>query len=775
MARRKRGDKPSRGAGAAAATGEATSSAERILEDFAGELELPAAAPEAATAAQRTAERRVDQAIGGLVRTLLNRREVSPEDLESLLRITTGKIVEAIGAEAVTIFFAEPDGIHFGHVAYSRSLYRGDPALEKKLRANADKLKRTVLPPGTGIVGRVIAENRSHMTRDASREKEHFAELERETGFPVRSMITVPIGHDGRVYGAIQVINKHPASGERFFSERDLALAEEVAHYSARALYMARNPGHVWPPEDVARYVARLARCEYMSLEEVELDPELLKLVGEQTLRKYRLVPVRKLGPRAVQVATDNPLDLHRRDGFQFATDLQIESMVVAPSTHIDQAIERVFRRVARGRAEELRREFLAQVRERQQRATGERVRLGGEAREDSAPVIKLVHRLIEDAYARRASDIHIEPFEDEVQVRYRIDGVLHEEMRLDPEAARPLTARLKIMARLDISEQRLPQDGRIRFREFVPEGPDIELRVATAPMIWGEKTVMRILDRQAGIVPLEQLGYSEHNFARYTRCLEAPYGMVLHCGPTGSGKTTSLYAALAYCNTPDLNIQTAEDPVEYTLKGVNQLQVHPKIGLTFARALRSYLRQDPDIILVGEIRDLETAQIAIEAALTGHQVFSTLHTNDAASTITRLVEMGVEPFLITGAVLGICAQRLVRRLCPRCRLVHEPSEAERELLGLEPGERAELFAANPDGCPHCNRTGYKGRMGVHEVLVLNEAVRAVAARRGASSSEIHEAAVREAGLVPLFEDAMEKVRQGHTDLAEALRNVRQA
>ena len=714
----------------------------------------------------RPADRRIEQVVAALVRTLTSKRDVTEKDLDVVLEITKNKIVEAVNAQAITIYFLEPDGIHFRHVSYARSLYRGDPNAEKRFQRALERLKSTVLPPGTGIVGRVIARNEAHVTLDASRDPAHYEEIEKQTGFHVKSMITVPIAHEGEVYGAIQCLNKNPASGEEFFSQRDLRLVEEVADYSARVIYMARHPGFVWSQEDVSRYVARLAKLEYIDLGEVEIDPKLLALVGEENLRKFEILPLKKLGSGSLKAAIDNPLDVNRRDAFELATGLEVEVLVVSPAEQIRKAIEAAFaKRDLKGAAEALGAELAEKA------SKVEKIELEDGAEKDSAPVIQLANRIIEDAYSRGASDIHVEPFESDVVVRYRVDGVLEEKLRLPPAAIRPLVARLKIMANLNIAETRLPQDGRILFKDFTKTDIDVDIRVATAPMIWGEKVVMRLLDRKAAAIGLDALGLSPRNLEIYRKCLAAPYGMILHVGPTGSGKTTTLYAALRELNTPDVNIQTAEDPVEYVLPGVNQMQIRPQIGLDFARALRSYLRQDPDIILVGEIRDLETAEIAIEAALTGHQLLSTMHTNDAAGTVTRFVDMGIEPFLVSSSLLCVCAQRLMRRLCA-CKIEHDPTPEERELIGLEAGERPSIFAAKPGGCPKCNGIGYKGRIGVHELLVMNDELREATARRGVPTSEIDRIA-RKAGMVPLCDDAMAKVKQGITSVEEALRTVR--
>ena len=370
------------------------------------------------------------------------------------------------------------------------------------------------------------------------------------------------------------------------------------------------------------------------------------------------------------------------------------------------------------------------------------------------------------------ASDIHIEPWENEILVRYRVDGVLRIVNRFTPRTLiRPLVARLKIMSDLDISERRLPQDGRIIFKKYTSRGFDFDLRVATAPMNHGEKVVMRILDKQKAVMPLTNLGFSTRNLALYRDKIETPYGMILHVGPTGSGKSMTLYAALNEVQTPEVNIQTCEDPIEYTLAGINQMQIHREIGLTFQRALRSYLRQDPDIILVGEIRDKETAEIAIEASLTGHLLLSTLHTNDAPSTITRFIEMGIEPFMVSSSLVLICAQRLLRRLCKECKEQHLPSDDERHLIGVDRDTDVTLHRAK--GCSACNGTGYKGRVGIHEILVPDDAMRKAINQHGITSEALKRMAVENIDMTTLYWDAMEKARQGITSVEEALANVR--
>ncbi|MBI5689555.1 MAG: type II/IV secretion system protein [Verrucomicrobia bacterium] len=389
---------------------------------------------------------------------------------------------------------------------------------------------------------------------------------------------------------------------------------------------------------------------------------------------------------------------------------------------------------------------------------------------EESGPIIQLGNRIIEDAYFSGTSDIHIEPQEKEVIVRYRIDGICHEKLRLPKKVGPALVARLKIMCNLDISERRLPQDGRIVFKQYTKKNLDLDLRVSTAPLNHGEGVVMRILDKQKTTLPLPALGFSEENLAKYRECIRQPYGMILHCGPTGSGKSMTLYSALNEINTPDIVIRTAEDPIEYTLPGLNQMQMHRQIGLTFASALRAFLRQDPDIILVGEIRDKETAGIAVEAALTGHLLISTLHTNDAPTTVSRLTEMGIEPFMVSSSLLCVCAQRLMRRVCKTCRTAYTPEGREKEIIERAVGWSGQIFKANPKGCPKCGGSGYKGRVGIHELMVSNEELVA-AINKELEAAEIKKIAMRN-GMKTLHQDSLLKVKEGLTTIEEALANV---
>lgn len=386
---------------------------------------------------------------------------------------------------------------------------------------------------------------------------------------------------------------------------------------------------------------------------------------------------------------------------------------------------------------------------------------------EDSAPIIRLANRIIEEAYYAGASDIHIEPFEKETRVRIRIDGILREQLSVPPTASNALLARLKVMADLDIAEKRLPQDGRVQFKQYNTKGIDMDLRVATAPLNHGEGIVMRILDKKKSMLPLPALGFSEENLEKYRKLINRSYGMVLHCGPTGSGKSMTLYSALNEINKTGVCIRTAEDPIEYTLNGILQMQMHRKIGLTFANALRSFLRQDPDIILVGEIRDKETANIAVEAALTGHLLFSTLHTNDAPTTISRLTEMGIEPFMISASLVCVCAQRLMRRVCKSCSQLYEQEGNEAAIMERALGWSGKVPKANDGGCPTCGDNGYKGRVGIHELMAISEdLVQAINAEEEAIT--IKRIAMRD-GMKTLHQDSMLKVKEGISTMQEAL------
>jgi type IV pilus assembly protein PilB len=504
-----------------------------------------------------------------------------------------------------------------------------------------------------------------------------------------------------------------------------------------------------------AEFLSQTYNVPAVDLDDLEADEHSIELIPPEVATKFQVVPIKREG-RVLTVAMANPDNIFAIDDIKFITGLEVRP-VVATETAIKRAIDR-FYESADSLAEVMKdmQDDFEIVEEMDEDASAE-------ALSEDAPVVKLVNSIIADAVNKGASDIHVEPFEKKLRVRYRIDGVLHEMMSPPYKMKGAVTSRLKIMAELDIAEKRVPQDGRIKIRI----GPkQIDLRVSSLPTIFGEKIVMRILDKTNLQIDLTKLGFQAEALQKLVKGIEMPYGMVLVTGPTGSGKTTTLYSALNKINLPEYNIMTAEDPVEYNIDGINQVMVHEEIGLSFAAALKAFLRQDPNIVMVGEIRDLETASIAVKAALTGHLVLSTLHTNDAPSTINRMIDMGIEPFLVASSVNVIMAQRLVRKLCVKCKKkdkIHP--EALRE-LGVTSDDQFEIYRT--EGCPACSNTGYAGRTGLYEVMPVSDALREMILNR-ASAAEIKEQAVRE-GMVTLRGDGIWKIKNGITSLEEVLR-----
>jgi len=503
-----------------------------------------------------------------------------------------------------------------------------------------------------------------------------------------------------------------------------------------------------------------------INLSKVDPSSDALETLTEEQANSYQVLPISKMG-KLMTLAIANPFDVLILDDVKIVTGCEIIP-VLSSELALRKAIDRAFKKNndVQGELSDA-----AALLDQHYGMGAELAQATDQDAEDenSGPIIKLGNRLIEDAYLQGASDIHIEPGEDRVWVRYRIDGILKDQMQLPKSSHRALISRIKIMSDLNISERRLPQDGRVVYKKYNAKF-DLDLRVSSAPMNHGEKVCMRILDKQKSCLPLPKLGFSDYNLEMYRYLIQAPYGMVLHCGPTGSGKSMTLYAALNEINTPEVNISTAEDPIEYTLPRLNQMQMMKGIGLTFSAALRCFLRQDPDIILVGEMRDLETAEIGIEAALTGHLLFSTLHTNDAPTTLTRFAEMGVEPFMVSTCLVAICAQRLLRRLCS-CKTLDTPKDDEMPMLMRAKDAAPPDKLARPTGCPRCGGSGYKGRCGVHELLKNSDELRALI-NKHANSDEL-KAAARRAGMRTLFEDCMEKVKQHTTSLPEALGTAR--
>jgi|UniRef100_UPI00404A6491 type II secretory ATPase GspE/PulE/Tfp pilus assembly ATPase PilB-like protein len=699
----------------------------------------------------------------------------SREDLDSIIELTSSKVVEALQAQSMTFYLVEGNDITFKHIYYSPTLWGKDQGEEDKFSETRNKLLSLKLPLGTGNVGKVIKTGEPLFFTKSGAEADSLMSMTKSTGFEVSSMLTVAL-KTNIVIGAIQVLNKEPAAGtDGQFTDKDLVLLKEVAEYSSILIQRMMDPKFELGPDDTARFIAKLTDLPLVTKEEeIEIDDKLVEVIGDAIMRRDGIFPHKQLTPNSVAVLMTNPLDFAKRESFSQATDMFIEEVSVVSATLFDSLIKKFFKdsKKAAPGSDDVDISSISDVISSayDEGSTGGDVRATDLESEDSAPIIQLTNRIIEDAYVCGASDIHIEPQEKELIVRYRIDGLCQEKLRLPKQVSNALVTRLKIMCNLDIAERRLPQDGRIVFKKYTKKNMDIDLRVATGPMKDGEKVVMRILDKSKSTLPLTALGFSDENLKRYRECIQQPYGMILHCGPTGSGKSMTLYSALGEVNTPDVNIQTAEDPIEYTLTGINQMQMSRAIGLTFARALRCYLRMDPDIILVGEIRDEETAQIAVEAALTGHLLVSTLHTNDAPSTVSRIGEMGVEPFNISASLVCVCAQRLLRRVCKNCKQPYKPEGRETMLLTNAIEWEGEIFKANPQGCPMCSGTGYKGRVGIHELMTASEELTEGINKR-VEVAGLKRIAMKN-GMKTLHQDSMLKVKMGLTTIEEALANV---
>jgi general secretion pathway protein E len=507
--------------------------------------------------------------------------------------------------------------------------------------------------------------------------------------------------------------------------------------------------------EDILKTVARQQNLPFLGRDELPAPLPVLKNLSPKYLKQYGVCPV-SIDGGVLTVATADPLNPLIVDDLRQSTGLGVKIVVSLPDA-IQDAIDRTYN----GNNSALQRIVEGMDDDRGPDADDDVNHLRDLAFE--APVVRLVNLLVENAIEAEASDIHIEPFEDALRIRYRIDGVLYDQEAPPRRLQAAVTSRIKIMAEMNIAERRLPQDGRIRV---TLHGRRVDIRVSTIPTVHGESIVMRLLDRSTVFHPLEQLGFAPATRRQFEALIQRPHGILLVTGPTGSGKTTTLYGALDKINSPDRKIITIEDPVEYQLKGVNQIPVKAKIGLSFATGLRHIVRQDPDVILVGEIRDLETAEIAIQAALTGHLVFSTLHTNDAPGAIPRLQDMGVEPYLVSSVLEAVLAQRLVRRICAACRMPEVPSPAQVEALGIKPRPGVMLYRGK--GCAECRGTGYRGRTGIYELFPINEDARSLILRR-ASSPEIRRQAV-EAGMVTLRADGWLKACEGVTTIEEVLR-----
>jgi type IV pilus assembly protein PilB len=523
--------------------------------------------------------------------------------------------------------------------------------------------------------------------------------------------------------------------------------------------------------EDITAVLSRQYGVPSINLKFYEVDPSVIKLIPQETAVRYQIVPLSRVGS-TLTIAMTDPTNVFAMDDIKFMTGFNVEP-VVASETAISEAIGKFYGAVES--VEELDKVMKdlagedAALELTQEEADMDLASLERAAEE--APIIKLVNLILTDAVKRGASDIHVEPYEKEYRVRFRIDGVMQSVMTPPLKLKDAITSRVKIMAKLDISEKRLPQDGRIMIK-YIKDGrkKELDFRVSTVPTLFGEKVVMRLLDKENLRLDMTKLGFEQESLDKFTKAILRPYGMVLVTGPTGSGKTNTLYSSVARLNTPDTNIMTAEDPVEFQLPGINQVQMKEQIGLNFASALRAFLRQDPNIILVGEIRDFETAEIAVKAALTGHLVLSTLHTNDAPSTISRLMNMGIEPFLVATSVNLIAAQRLVRRICSQCKEAMNLTPQALIDAGYTPEESKTTTVYHGRGCGTCNNTGYKGRVALYEVMDVTDELKELILV-GASALELRKKAL-EMGMITLRRSGLIKIAAGMTTLEEVIRET---
>ena len=523
--------------------------------------------------------------------------------------------------------------------------------------------------------------------------------------------------------------------------------------------------------EDVTNFLSRQYGVPAINLSFFEIDPSVVKLIPHETAKRYQILPLSRVGA-SLTIAMVDPTNVFAMDDIKFMTGFNIEP-VVASETAIMEGIEKAY---ASNQEDDLEKVMASatDMGETDIELQAEEEEMGMDQLEkaaDEAPIVKLVNIILTDAVKRGASDIHVEPYEKEYRVRFRIDGMLQNIMSPPIKLKDAITSRIKIMAKLDISEKRLPQDGRIMLKmQIQGKKKQLDYRVSTLPTLWGEKIVLRLLDKENLRLDMTKLGFEAESLVKFEKAILKPYGMVLVTGPTGSGKTNTLYSSIARLNQPDTNIMTAEDPVEFQLAGVNQVQMKESIGLNFAAALRAFLRQDPNIILVGEIRDFETAEIAIKAALTGHLVLSTLHTNGAPETISRLMNMGIEPFLVATSVHMIVAQRLVRRVCKDCgEELDLPPQALIE-AGYTPEEAKKVKPKKGRGCTVCNNTGYKGRCGLYEVMEIDDEIRELILV-GASAVELKKKAI-ERGMITLRRSGLIKVMDGATTLEEVARET---
>jgi type IV pilus assembly protein PilB len=552
---------------------------------------------------------------------------------------------------------------------------------------------------------------------------------------------------------------------QKLISLQQLRAAQEEAKRTNSSLGQTLARMGYISDQEITEFLSQQYRIPSIRLDEYEIDQEVRKLVPKEVCERHQVIPVSRSGSTLILAMVD-PTNLHAIDDIKFLTGYNVEP-VVASEAAIQKAIERYY-----GGGEISYEQIMEGLDEAEIEVAAEDEELSvtdlARASED-APVVRLCNAILLNAIKKRASDIHIEPYEKKLRVRYRIDGVLVEEMTPPLKLKAAIASRIKIMASLDIAERRLPQDGRIKLK--LGQGKEMDFRVSVCPTIWGEKIVLRLLDKSNLQLDMTKLGFEPKALEDFRWAIHQPYGMVLVTGPTGSGKTTTLYSALTELNTEDTNISTAEDPVEYNLMGINQVQMHDEIGMNFAAALRCFLRQDPDIIMVGEIRDFETAEIAVKAALTGHLVLSTLHTNDAPSTVTRLLNMGIEPFLVTASLNLVLAQRLARRICEHCKQEVRVDKAALKAAGFTDADLATPFKLyRGAGCRECNGTGYRGRVALYEVMPFTDRLKEMVLQ-GCSTAELKAEMIRQ-GVSTLRMAGLQKVKAGVTTIDEVLRTT---
>jgi type II secretory ATPase GspE/PulE/Tfp pilus assembly ATPase PilB-like protein len=699
----------------------------------------------------------------------------SREDVDSVIELTSSKVVEALQAQSMTLYLVEGNDIVFKHIYYSPTLWAGSPGREAEFKATAEKLLALKLPLGTGNVGKVIATGEPLFFNSSGPDAASLKRM--NTGFEVRSMLTVPL-KTSIVIGAIQVLNKEPAAGTNGeFTESDLKLLGEVAEYSASLIQRMLDPKFQLNAEDTAKFISRLTDHELVTSEnDIEIDDKLIEVVGEPVIRREQILPHRRISPNSVAVLMPNPLDYAKREAFQQATELYIDEIRVAPAPLIELLVKKFFKSdPAATRDGEVDISSVAEVITSAYSGNDGEIKAEDLESEESAPIIQLTNRIIEDAYICGASDIHIEPMGEGPPRALPRGRPLREKLRLPKQVSNALVTRLKIMCNLDIAERRLPQDGRIVFKKYTKKNIDIDLRVATGPMNHGEKVVMRILDKQKSTLPLPALGFSRGKPAKnIARCIQPALRHDPALRPHRLGQVHDALLRPRGGQHPDVNIQTAEDPIEYTLAGINQMQMSRQIGLTFARALRCYLRMDPDIILVGEIRDEETAGIAVEAALTGHLLVSTLHTNDAPSTVSRLTEMGIEPFNISASLICVCAQRLMRRVCKNCKVNPTTPEGpgEKDILEKALGWRGDHLQGQSPRLSQVRRHRLQGPRGHPRAHDQQRVELTAAINKEVEVAELKRIAMRN-GMKTLHQDSMLKVKEGVTTIEDALANVR--